>query len=636
MIVERYKKNPILKPNIKKYWETTAVFNCSPVKKDNKIYLVYRAISSNFYHNFADKTMEQSIIGITESKDGINFSKRKQFIYPENDWEKFGCEDPRITKIEDKYYIFYTALSTFPFSAEGIKVAVAISKDLKKINEKHIVTTFNAKAMTLFPEKINNKLWVLFSYNTDQPPTKICFASFDKEKDIWSKEYWENWEKNSNKFSLSLQRNDKDHVEIGAAPIKTKKGWLLLYSYIQNYFTHTPLFGIEAVLLDLKNPLKVIGRTKGPIMIPAEYYEKIGIVPNIVFPSGALLKDNKIHLYYGAADTVCSLAFIDLSSLLDEMLQGKLDELSFKRPLKKPLLESTNNKWEKKAVFNPAAIYLNEKVHIIYRTTSEDNKSYLGYATTKDGIKIDYRDKKPIYSPRENFEKVGCEDPRITKIGNKIYMLYTAYDGINFPRIALTNIKEEDFINKKWKWSKSKLISPANIDDKDACLFPEKINGKYYILHRIENGIDLSARSKLSFNILNYLEENNWMEPRKGWWDCEKVGVAAPPIKTKKGWILLYHGISKNHSYNVGAVLLDLKDPFKIIAKTDKPIFVPEESYEKEGVTRNVVFPCGAVGIKDKIFIYYGAADKVIGVATIKINELLKKLYACRCSKWKK
>jgi len=207
MIIERSDKNPILKPNMKQSWEAKMVFNGCPIKKGPDIFLVYRAMSLPHYHSLSDMKMSISGIGIAKSEDGINFSNRKKFISPEEGWEKFGCEDPRITKIGNKYYTFYTALSTFPFTAEGIKTGVAISKDLKSINEKHLVTPFNSKGMALFPEKINGKFWSILTVNTDKPPAKICLASFDKEKDIWSGEKWEKWYKELDKHSLPLQAN---------------------------------------------------------------------------------------------------------------------------------------------------------------------------------------------------------------------------------------------------------------------------------------------------------------------------------------------------------------------------------------------------------------------------------------------
>jgi predicted GH43/DUF377 family glycosyl hydrolase len=126
------------------------------------------------------------------------------------------------------------------------------------------------------------------------------------------------------------------------------------------------------------------------------------------------------------------------------------------------------------------------------------------------------------------------------------------------------------------------------------------------------------------------LEEYRWIPRRKGWWDSKKVGAAAPPIKTKAGWILLYHGLSDDNIYRVGAVLLDLKNPLKILGRTTDPILEPETSYEKEGLVPNVVFPCGVVALKGRLFVYYGCADRVVGVATLKINKLLKVLKRCK------
>ena len=106
-------------------------------------------------------------------------------------------------------------------------------------------------------------------------------------------------------------------------------------------------------------------------------------------------------------------------------------------------------------------------------------------------------------------------------------------------------------------------------------------------------------------------------------WDSKKVGVSAPPIKTKKGWLVLYHGISEDGVYRVGAILARLDNPAEIIARTDESIFEPRLPFEKEGQVPNVVFPCGASVIKDTLYMYYGGADQVVGVASIKMEKLL-------------
>src|SRR3989344_9174745 len=171
-LVKRSNENPILFPNRANSWEAEAVYNGCPIKKGGNIHLLYRAVSALHYHANTDKQMNISDIGQATSRDGIHFRNRTRFIYPEHDWEKYGCEDPRVTRFNHEYYIFYTALSDFPPTNRGIKVGLAISKDLKKIHEKHLVTPFNAKAMTLFPERINGKITVIVTVNTDMPPAK--------------------------------------------------------------------------------------------------------------------------------------------------------------------------------------------------------------------------------------------------------------------------------------------------------------------------------------------------------------------------------------------------------------------------------------------------------------------------------
>ena len=292
------------------------------------------------------------------------------------------------------------------------------------------------------------------------------------------------------------------------------------------------------------------------------------------------------------------------------------------------------NNWEAKAVFNPAAIYLKGKTHILYRTSSEDNTSCFGYANSKDGFKINERLGDPAYVPREDFEmkkinggNSGCEDPRLTKIGKNIYVCYTAFDSIGPPRVAISSITEKDFLNHNWNWKKPILITPAGFDDKDTCIFPEKFKEGYFIVHRVGNEICGDYFKTLDFEHESVKKCIRIIGPRINSWDSAKVGISPPPIKTKYGWLLLYHGVSRHHStYRVGALLLDLKDPAIVLARTTDPIFEPVESYEKFGIVNNVVFPCGMVLKGKTLFIYYGGADTVTGVATMKIDIILKSL----------
>jgi predicted GH43/DUF377 family glycosyl hydrolase len=632
-------------------WEAQGVFNGCPVRKDGKVYLVYRALSLPHHKPPHRGFIPVSSIGIAESEDGLHFHDRRQLVIPEQEWESYSCEDPRVTYLDGKFLIAYTAVANHPPSADEIRIGLAISKDLEKVEERHLVTHFNSKGMAIFPERIGNKVWAVLTVHTDDPPARISLASFDKVEDLWNRGRWEEWYKNLEENSLTLQRSPEDHIEVGAPPIKTERGWLLFYSYIDRYFIpEKRLFTIEALLLDLSNPLKVIARTNHPLLVPEEYYEKVGYVQDVVFPSGALkVDDGNVLLYYGGADTVCCVAQVDLAGLLAQLLE-RTGTPKFVRAIENPTIVP-ERPWEARGVFNPAAVRLADRVHIVYRAQSQDGTSVLGYASSHDGIQIDYRSPEPIYVPREEFELKqrpgfsGCEDPRLTVVGDRIYMCYTAFNGNGPPRVALTSIEVDDFLGMKWNsWEKPVLISPPGLDDKDACVFPEKVKDPksgeemYLLVHRLGLDMDYALVPSLDFDGNTWLEECQWIRPRRGSWDSVKVGLAAPPFKTEEGWIMLYHGVDDASTYRVGAVLLSLQNPLEVIGRTEEPIFEPEEKYEKQGMVNNVVFPCGSVNLGGKTYIYYGGADRVIGVASLETNRLLGALLPKRnggTSLWK-
>ena len=311
------------------------------------------------------------------------------------------------------------------------------------------------------------------------------------------------------------------------------------------------------------------------------------------------------------------------------------------------------HRWETRAVFNPAAVYEDGKVHILYRAIGESDVSVLGYASSTDGLHIDERLDKPAYIPRESFEGVnpsqpyipephgiyvsgggstgGCEDPRMTRIGKTIYMTYVAYDGHSHPRVALSSINLDDFLAHRWYWKKPVLISPPFIVDKNACILPEKINGKYVIFHRVFPNILIDFVDDLDFDGKNRFLIGQYKIPTRALssdWDSLKVGCGPPPLKTKDGWLLIYQavGASDESRYKIGAMLLDLKDPTKVLARTRNPILEPNEVCENEGCKSGVVYPCGAVIISERLFVYYGGADMVVCVATAKLDSFLEEL----------
>jgi beta-1,2-mannobiose phosphorylase / 1,2-beta-oligomannan phosphorylase len=632
MILVRYPENPILQPDTTTTWDNFAVFNPSVTKVGDKYFMLYRAMGDET--DIDGKKFRVSRIGVCESDDGVNFSKRRLFIEPQYEWEKYGCEDARVTTVDGVSYIFYTALADYPHSPLGIKVGMAITKDFATIEDRRLVTPFNSKAMVMFPEKVEGKYMAMLTVNTDLPPSKIAVAKFDSIEQIWDQTYWRDWYRELSEHVVPLQRMKHDHVEVGAQPVMTEDGWLLVYAYIKDYGSDSMEFRVEAALLDKSDPTKVIGLIERPLLKPETEYELKGQINNVVFPTSARIEQDTLGVFYGAADSTCCLATAPMIEVRRDIRKHKFGIAKLKRVGGPIITPESSHPWEAKATFNPAAIWLDDRVHLLYRAMSLDNTSVLGYASSRNGINVDVRLDNPVYTPKidQEMKKVpngnsGCEDPRLVAIGEKIYMTYTAFNGMDSPRVALSSILVEDFLANRWNWEMPKLISDPNKDNKNACILPEKVNGKYVFFHRLENTIHIDYVDDIESLANEYLQGQYEIPVRTESWDAVRIGISAPPIKTDKGWLLLYHGISRtHHEYRVGAMLLDLLDPAKVLARTPYALLEPETDYEINGQVNNVVFPCGAARLNEDLYVYYGGGDRVVGVAAIKFDELLNYL----------
>ena len=630
-IIRRESHNPILSPRREHPWEALATFNPSVVREADGWRMYYRALSNPAA--LVSPYAGQSTIGEAFSEDGIHFNPRRQVLMPQEAWEAFGCEDPRATLFENVLYLSYTALGGYPFSKDNIKVGLAVARDGENFTERHLVTPFNAKAFALFPERIGGKVVAMLAVHTDDPPAEVCLVYADEVEDFWSPAFWATWYKDWKSHKIVLKRTEADHVEVGSVPVLTQHGWLIFYSYIENYFNSgARVFSVEAAILDRNDPSKLISRTES-IMVPEEIYEEYGLVPNIVFPTSATIGDSgKLDIWYGAADTVCAKASVDLHDLM-RALDPEKPARTFRRAPENPILLARGDGFEGHNVFNPAAIDINGSIYILYRAMDTKNTSTIGLAISRDGVSIDERLPKPVYTPRADFEmkrgdptgNSGCEDPRVVRIGDTLYLTYTAYDGVHVPAGAVSTISVDDFLARRFdKWSTPFLLTPDGVDDKDLALLPEKIDGNFLLYHRISNQIcadllpDLASGKRVSRCI-------DVMGPRRGMWDSEKVGSAAPPIKVGNNWLMIYHGVSRHAEYRLGLVLLDSSGT-SILARTADPVFEPLEAYEKVGEIANVVFSCGAVVRGDTLFLYYGAADAVVGVATASLAHILDAL----------
>lgn len=327
-----------------------------------------------------------------------------------------------------------------------------------------------------------------------------------------------------------------------------------------------------------------------------------------------------------------------------------------------PILRpSPSRPWESCAVFNCGVVHDGVRIHMLYRAIGEYDHyvSRLGYAVSRDGVSFTRLD-KPVIEPDRSYDRWGCEDPRITSIDGTYYITYVALSkppkmGGGPPRTALATT--QDFKT----YRKHGIITPEGSDSRDTVLFPRKINKQYVMLHRPynwvrwniwknsgrlytrfgEREVELKLEDEPRFPdrpsiwIAYSKDLKNWhgykpiMEPRESW-ESWKIGAGPPPIETEEGWLLIYHGVDRDKTYRVGAALLDPDNPERIIARTRTPLLEPEAPYEKNGDVPNVVFPTGAITIEDKLYIYYGSADKTCSLATTSLKTLIKQIKSQR------
>lgn len=347
---------------------------------------------------------------------------------------------------------------------------------------------------------------------------------------------------------------------------------------------------------------------------------------------------------------------------VSERRKGKL-KITLKKFAGNPIIEPSElHPWETKATFNPAALYARGRVHLIYRAIGDNDISVLGYASSTDGFVIDEKLAEPAFIPQNHLQRRraasarqtprvslyssgggwhgGCEDPRLTLLDDVIYILYTAFDGWGSIRIALTSISLDDFTSKRWNWKKPVLISPPGEIHKNWVLFPEKINGKYAILHSISPDILVDYVDNLNeFDGSKYIDSsyrNGGL--RKNRWDTWLRGTGPPPIKTSCGWLLMYHAIDERDPgrYKLGVMILDSNDPTKILYRSVQPILEPDKDYENNGFKAGVVYACGAVVLNNKLLIYYGGSDKVVCVASAHLDEFLEELISTGTPKLKR
>lgn len=427
--------------------------------------------------------------------------------------------------------------------------------------------------------------------------------------------------------------------------INTKEGTLLIYDSSQEV-KNTTLLQAGAVIFDKNDPKKIIWRSAYPIWQGVVEAKKTAMP---IQPMGIVSLGNVFIIYWMAEDG--GLIVIKIPALFKNIEENRYSPRILNRYTGNPIIEPRGHyDWEGEGTFNPAAFEDDEgMIHLLYRAVGRDGISRVGYAKSKDGKYFTNRLSFPIFEPLRSYPSAkksvleeynpmmyvsggswsGSEDPRAVRIGKKIYMIYVAFDGWNAARLALTSISLDDFKAGKWTWKKPIKISPPDQYYKNWLLFPEKINGKFAIIHSIEPNVLIEY-----VDDLDDLEEKNiysrhpyLQKERDKTWDTKMRGAGPPPVKTEHGWLLLYHATQKHepHKYKVGAMLLDLKDPTKVLYRSKHPILSPDMHYENDGKP-GVVYASGAVVRGDELFVYYGGADKVVCVATTPLKKFLEYL----------
>jgi len=331
-----------------------------------------------------------------------------------------------------------------------------------------------------------------------------------------------------------------------------------------------------------------------------------------------------------------------------------------------PILEPRrNSRWDAAQIRNPAAILHNGRIHMVYTAAGDmdiEHRLRLGHAVSDDGFNFDFVGDEPFAEGSadefDGFDFGGMEDPRAVKIDGTIYISYCARSVPHWSFILGQRLKNPPTSGLTWTENYRrggiietkdlvgyKRLGPVTTDDHYDCniiLFPEKINGKYVMLHRpsgFKAEIESGGASVTGMNICFSDDLVNWYDDKllaknEFPWEDGKIGGATPPVKTDDGWLTLYHAVEKrpeksnwhqdyHFCYRTGVMLLDIEDPSKILARAPQPIMEPETNFEKFGTVNNVVFATGLVQLDDELFVYYGAADTVTCVATTKLKKLL-------------
>ena len=586
------------------------------IEKKGGINLFKTAVSTNGY-SFLPSKSKPSILRKGLFKRKLDISK---------------CSDFHISKIKkDHYLLLYKHIKN---SSENL--CGAVSKDMIKWRDSFTCSSIKERGI-MVSEFLHDDQYIMYF---GEKNIKIAFSRDFKK---WNK---------SRDAILKVRKSGFDNYKIAPAQVFLRDEGLVLIYYAWDKKNN---YSLGVALLSKNDPKKILWRSKTPIWRQSKEKE---LKQNTLRPVGVSSLRKRIVSYWQTETGEFASVFLPQIWFLRPDEKQEVEESApehvspqMKKSKKNPIVEPREgNRWDCDAAFNPTAMRKQGKTYVLYRAMGKDPLSVLGCAETKDGTSVDRVHDDPVYIPRKEFEGVGrpidpnsalkymsgggsggCEDARIQELDGRYYLTYVAYDGANPPRVALSSISVADFHQGKYeKWTDPVLISRPGVVDKNACILPEKVNGKYVIYHRIYPNILVDYVDSLEdFDGETVFLKNEYViPPRPMMWDSKKIGVGPSPIKTEHGWLAIYQAVGRQDPgrYKIGAMLLELDDPTKVICRSNEPIVEPIEWYENNGHKSGVVYPCGATVHDNNLFVYYGGADKYTCVATSGMDYFLEQL----------
>lgn len=327
-----------------------------------------------------------------------------------------------------------------------------------------------------------------------------------------------------------------------------------------------------------------------------------------------------------------------------------------KHPANPILKPNPDNVWESCCVLNPAVVYDDErdKFVMLYRAAGNDEAHviHLGLAESDDGVNFIRLYDKPVMAAEPDYPDGGAlEDPRMVKLDGRYFITYAAesyspgkywegggwdYRRKHWPENLqtlpktirdFTSVTHLAFTDDFKSFKRLGRITDSRYDDRDVVLFPERIGGKYVRISRPKRDDKVPCLwITYSDDLLEWGEPTKFIEPVQ-WWEMLKMGASCPPIRTKDGWLLVYHGVDvEDQIYRVGFALLDSEHPEKVLARTANFVMEPEYDYETQGIYNGCVFPTGIVERDGLLYIYYGCADRYVGLATVRLDDVLEEM----------